>query len=132
MPLPAAAVAAYAAAVSSLPSAAPFIGAAAVSFAIVATHDPNKLEEAQLKARPEAAAECMQRNVTALNTRLAAVVQPLQGTQVMAVFLRAGVTGDALVNITLEESGTGSRAEFRPLTAPEHQPDVLPKIIAGC
>ena len=131
MPLPAAA-AVYAAVVSSLPAAAPLIGATAVSFAIIATHDPNKLEEAVLKGRPEAAAECVQKNVTALNTRLLAEVQPLHGTEVMAVLLRRGIAGDVVTDITLHESGSGSRAEFRPLTAPQNQPDVLTKIIAGC
>ncbi|HYH41535.1 MAG TPA: hypothetical protein VD867_06105 [Burkholderiales bacterium] len=132
MPLPAAALAAYTAFLSSLPAAAPVIGVAAVGFVIVAAHDPHRLEEARLAGNPEVAAECLKRNVASLNTRLVATTQPLYGTSVMGVNVNAGVRGDALMVIVLQEAGSGSVAEFRPLAPPDPQPDILAKIIAGC
>jgi hypothetical protein len=131
MPLPAAAAAAYAAFVSALPSAAPAIGMAAFTMAIIASHDPNRIEETHLKGNPEAAAECVRQNVTS-HTRLAAVVQPLYGMSIMGLSLKAERTGDTVLNIVIQEEGTGSRAEFRPLTPPDQQPDILGKLIAGC
>ena len=127
MPLPAALVAAYA----TLAPAAPFIGAAVVGFGIIATHEPGRLESATLKGNPERAAECIQRNVSSLNTRLVAMVQPLRGTETMGVVLKSGVVGDPLLNVLIQESGAGSVAEFRPLTPADQQPDVIARIIAG-
>jgi hypothetical protein len=131
MPLPAAAVAAYTAFVSALPAAAPVIGMAAVTVAIIGSHDPNRIEETHLKGNPEAAAECVRQNVTS-NTRLAAVVQPLYGMSIMGVSLKAERTGDTVLNIVIHEQGTGSRAEFSPQAPPNQQPDILGKLIAGC
>ena len=132
MPLPAAAVAAYSAIVNALPAAAPVIGAAAVGFGIVASHTPGAPDTVQLKGTPEVAAHCMKGNVAALKTRLAASVQPLYGTETMGVVVKRGSVGDPLVAIVIQEAGSGSRAEFRPLTPPDQQPDVIAKIIAGC
>ena len=131
MPLPAAAAAAYAAFVSALPSAAPVIGMAAVTVAIIGSHDPNRIEETYLKGNPETAAECVRHNVTS-NTRLAAVVQPLYGMSIMGVSLKAERTGDTVLNIVIHEQGTGSRAEFSPQAPANQQPDILGKLIAGC
>ena len=130
MPLPTAA-AVYSVLVNALP-AAPFVAAAAVGFGVVASHTPGQPDIVQLKGTPESAAECMQRNVTALNTRLAAAVQPLFGTERMGVLVKRGTVGDVVLTVVIEEAGNGSRAEFRPLLPSEEQPDVITRIIAGC
>ena len=132
MPVPAAAVAAYAAIVNALPAVAPVLGAGALTLGLVLTHKPEQQESAKLVGEPEAAAECMQRNVKALNTRLVAVVQPLQGTETMGVIVKRGIVGDPVMNVIIQQAASGSTAEFRPLLAPEQQPDVIAKLIAGC
>ena len=86
----------------------------------------------QLKGSPEVAAECVKVNVAALNTRLVAVVQPLNGTATMGVVLKRGVVGEPVLNVVLQEAASGSQAEFRPLMPPDQQPDVITQIIAGC
>jgi hypothetical protein len=133
MALPAVVIAAYTAFVNALP-AAPVIGGAAVGLGIVASHalsQPDTLQ-VQLAGTPELAAECMKRNVSALNTRLAAVVQPLFGTETMGVILKSGIAGDPLMAIVIQEGRSGSQAEFRALTPADQQPDVITKITAGC
>jgi hypothetical protein len=57
--------------------------------------DPNPFETAKLVGKPEAAAECVKRNVASLNTRLVAEVQPLFETETMGVVLRRGVAREA-------------------------------------
>ena len=131
MPLPTAA-ALYAVVVSALPTAVPVLGVAALSFALINSHEPDRLDVARLSGTPEAAAECIARNVGSMNIRLAAVVQPLFGTEVMGVILKSDRVGQPLMNIVIQEAGAGSQAEFRPLVPPEQQPDVITKIIAGC
>ena len=132
MPIPAVAAALYSSIAGALPSALPVLGSAVVFLGLAATHEPDKLESAQLASRPEAAAECMRTNVAALNTRLTAAVQPLHGTETMGVTLKRGVVGDALLSVVIQEQGSGSRAECRPIAAPEEQPDVLRQMISGC
>ena len=58
LPIPVAAVAAYSAFLSALPSAAPFVGAAVVSAGIIISHEHGRLDTAQLKNGPELAADC--------------------------------------------------------------------------
>jgi hypothetical protein len=132
MPVPAIAVAAYAAISSALPAAAPVIGAAAVSLAIVAAHKPEEPDLVKLTESPEAAAECMKRNVAALNTRMVAFVQPLHGTATMGVIVRMGVVGDPVMNVVIQDAVAGSSAEFRPLLPVPQQPDIVARLIAGC
>lgn len=134
MPLPAAVAAAYASLASALPSLAPVLGVAAVGFGIVATHQPEAAEPLLLVGNPETAAECVKSNVTAVNPRLAAVAQPLYGTEKIGVVVKTGIVGEALVSVVLEatETGTGSRVNVRPLGAPDEHRDLLAKLIAGC
>ena len=132
MPIPAALVATYATVVGALPSAAPVLATAAIGLGVVVSHEPNQLETTQLAGKPEVAAECMQRNVASLNNRLVAVVQPLHGTDTMAVVVKRGVVGDPLMSIILHEAGSGSHAEIRPIAPPGQQPDVIAQMIAGC
>jgi|RhiMethySRZTD1v2_1073278.scaffolds.fasta_scaffold608544_2 hypothetical protein len=131
MPLPAAAYAAYISISSALP-AAPVIAGMAVTAGMIATHEPGRIDMVQLKGSPEVAAECVKVNVAALNTRLVAVVQPLNGTATMGVVLKRGVVGEPVLNVVLQEAASGSQAEFRPLMPPDQQPDVITQIIAGC
>jgi hypothetical protein len=128
MPLPAALVPAYQAAMTYLPSMVPFAGAAVFGIGMVATHTPDTL---QLAGKPEAAAECIQKNVAALNTKLAATVQPLYGTGTMGVVLKSGIVSPPLVSVTLLETGTGSTANYRILQA-DPPADLVEKILAGC
>jgi hypothetical protein len=132
MPLPALAVAAYAAFSSALPAAAPVIGAAAVSLAIIAAHKPEEPDLVKLSGSPEVAAECMKRNVAALNTRMVAFVQPLHGTATMGVIVRMGVVGDPIMNVVIQDAAAGSSAEFRPLVPADQQADMIARLIAGC
>jgi hypothetical protein len=132
MPVPALAVAAYAAISSALPTALPVIGAAAVSLAIISTHKTDEPDLVKLAGSPEIAAECVQRNVAAFRTRMVAYVQPLQGTATMGVIVKMGVVGDPLMNVVIQDTAEGSRAQFTPLVPPEQQPDMIARLIAGC
>jgi len=132
MPFPAAAYAAYVGISSVLP-AAPVIAGMAVGVGMIASHEPGRMDMIQLKSAPEVAAQCMKVNVAALNNRLVAIVQPLNGTATMGVVVKRGIVGDPVLNVVLEEVPTGSRVEFRPLIAPEQQPDVvITQMISGC
>ena len=131
MPLPAALVPAYAAAVSAAPAAmsvAPVAGVALLSFGMIATHTPDTV---QLAGKPEIAAECIRQNVVSLNTKLAATVQPLYGTEVMAVVLKRGVASPPLFSVTLLESESGSTANYKALQ-PDPVQDLVAKVFAGC
>ena len=131
MPFPAAAYAAYVGISSALP-AAPVIAGMAVGVGMIASHEPGRMDMIQLKSAPEVAAQCMKVNVAALNNRLVAIVQPLNGTATMGVVVKRGIVGDPVLNVVLEEVPTGSRVEFRPLMPPEQQPDVITQMISGC
>jgi hypothetical protein len=132
MPVPALAVAAYAAISSALPAAAPVIGAAAVSLAIISAHKADEPDLVKLAGSPEVAAECMQRNVASLKTRMVAYVQPLHGTATMGVIVKMGVVGDPIMNVVIQDTVAGSRAQFTALGQPEQQPDMIARLIAGC
>jgi hypothetical protein len=132
MPLPAAAIAAYTALVNALPSAAPVLGAAVVSFGIIASHQPGLPDTVQLKGEPELAAECIKRNVASLNSKLVAVVQPLHGIEMVAVVLKKGIVGDPLMSVIIEQGLSGSRAELRSIEQPDQDPAVITKMMAGC
>jgi hypothetical protein len=132
MPLPAAAIAAYTAVMNALPAAAPVIAAGAVSLGLVISHKPDQQDIVKLASEPEAAAECMQRNVAALNTRLVALVQPLQGTETMGVIVKRGIVGDPVLTVVIQQAVSGSTAEMRPLMPADQHPDVIAKLIAGC
>ena len=131
MPFPAAAYAAYVSISSALP-AAPVIAGMAVGVGMIASHEPGRIDMIQLKSAPEVAAQCMKVNVAALNNRLVAIVQPLNGTATMGVVVKRGIVGDPVLNVVLEEVPTGSRVEFRPLMPLEQQPDVITQMISGC
>jgi len=112
-------------------SAAPFIGAAAVGFGIVIGHNPEPELSHTITGTPQVTAECIQRNASMQTVRLAAVAQPMHGNETWSVILkRGGVTGDPIMTVLVQESITGSRAEFRPL-APEHG-DLVARMLAGC
>ena len=132
LPLPAAAVAAYTAAVNALPAIAPVVAAGLVGLGLVVSHTPGQQDIVKLAGNPEVAAECLKRNVASLGTRLVAVVQPLHGTETMGVIVKRGTVGDPIMNVVIEEASTGSSAEFRPLLPAEQQPDVIARMIAGC
>jgi hypothetical protein len=111
--------------------AAPFLGAAAVGFGVVAGHNPEADLSHSIKGAPQVTAECIQRNAAMQPARLAAVVQPMHGNETWSVVLkRGGVTGDPIMTVLIQEAITGSRAEFRPLT-PEHG-DLVARMLAGC
>jgi hypothetical protein len=132
MPIPAAAVAAYAAVAGALPSATPVLAGMAVSVGLIMSHEPGRLDAVQLTNKPEVAAECVKRNVVSLKSRLVAIVQPLHGTETMGVLVRRGIVGDPLFNVVIQESASGSHAEVRPLAAADQQPDLMARFIAGC
>lgn len=132
MPLPALAIATYSAVVSALPGALPVLGTAAVALGIIATHTPAAPDAMRLAGTPEVAAECMKRNVASLNTSMVARVQPLHGTATMGVVVKRGIVGDPLMNIVIREAVSGSQAEVQSLASPDHEPDVIARIIAGC
>jgi hypothetical protein len=90
----------------------------AVSLGLITSHEPGKIDMVQLKGNPETAAECMKVNVASLNSRLVAVVQPLNGTSTMGLVIKRGVVGDPVLNVVLQEAAAGSQAEFRPLMPP--------------
>lgn len=131
MPLPAVAYAAYVGISSAIP-AAPVIASMAIGAGMIASHEPGRIDMVQLKSGPEVAAECMKVNVAALNNRLVAIVQPLNGTATMGVVVKRGIVGDPVLNVILEEVPSGSRVQFRPLMPPEQQPDVITQMISGC
>jgi len=112
-------------------SAAPFMGAAAVGFGIVISHNPEEELSHVITGSPQVTAECIQRNASLQTVRLAAVVRPMQGNETWSVVLkRGGVTGDPIMTVLIQEAITGSRAEFRPL-AP-HDGDLVARMLAGC
>jgi hypothetical protein len=131
MPVPAAAAAAYSAAVNAAPFALPLIPAAIVG-AFIAFQDPQNTDVVKLTGSPEAAAECMKRNAASIDKRLVAEVSPLYGTEVMGVVLKRGVVGSAFMSIVIQEANPGSQAEIRPLAPVERQPEMVAKIVAGC
>ena len=116
----------------TLVSVAPFAVATAVGLAIVATHDREADRFHNFNRFPEATADCMVRNVKALDSRLVAFSQPLYGSEVYDVTVKRGVVGEPVLRIVLTQTSVGAHAEVIPLVAPEQQPDVLAKIVAGC
>ena len=132
MPLPAAAAAAYTAAIHALPAVAPVVAAGLVSLGLVVSHQPEQQDIVKLTGTAEVAAECLQRNVAALNTRLVAMVQPLHGTETMGVVVKRGIVGDPIMNLVIQDSPAGASAEIRPLLPADQQPDVIARMIAGC
>jgi hypothetical protein len=130
-PAIAAAYAAFASAFPGVVSVAPFAGAVAIGFGIVATHNPQADLSHTLKGTPQVTAECIQRNAVSQPVRFAAVVQQLFGDQAYSVVVkRGGVTGEPVMTVLIQEAATGSTAEFRPLE-PE-QGDAVTRLLAGC
>jgi hypothetical protein len=130
MPLPAIAISAYYAALQAAPAVAPAVGAALLGIGIANLNDPTKLDTVQLTTKAEPAAECMRQNVAALNSRLVAAVQPLQGTETMGVVIKRGIVGDPLMTIIIQDALSGSTAELRPIS--ESFPDLIPQVMRGC
>lgn len=116
---------------NALPMAAPLIPAAVVG-AFIAFQEPQQLDVVKLTAKPEAAAECMKRNVASLNRQLVADVEPLFGTETTGVVLKRGIVGASVMSIVVQDTPSGSQAEFRPLAPAERQPEMIEKIVAGC
>ena len=130
-PAIAAAYAAFASAFPGLVAVAPFAGAAVIGLGVVASHNPEADLSHAMAGTPQATAECIQRNAASQPTRIAAVVQPLFGDQAYSVVVkRGGITGDPVMTVVIQEAGSGSTVEFRPLE-PE-QSDVVARLIAGC
>jgi hypothetical protein len=130
-PAIAAAYAAFASAFPGLVAVAPFAGAAVIGLGVVASHNPERDLSHTMAGTPQATAECIQRNVASQPTRIAAVVQPLFGNQAYSVVVkRGGITGDPVMTVVIQEAGSGSTAEFRPLEPA--QSDVVARLIAGC
>ncbi|MGZ8155951.1 MAG: hypothetical protein ACXWUK_11670 [Burkholderiales bacterium] len=69
MPIPATAMAAYAAVAGALPSATPVLAGMAVSVGLIMSHEPGRLDAVQLTNKPEVAAECVKRNVVSVKSR---------------------------------------------------------------
>jgi hypothetical protein len=107
-------------------------GAAAVGLGLAAAHDPAGDLTRALAQKPEAAAECMSRNVAAMKGPLVLNGQPLYGTAVYGLSLKRGVTGSPVMTVLLTELPAGSTVEFTPLIPREEQPDLIDKMIAGC
>ena len=132
--MPPAIAAAYGAFVSAFPglvAVAPFAGAAVIGLGVVALHDPTGDLSHTLAGTPQATAECIQRNAASQPTRIAAVIQPLFGNQAYSVVVkRGGITGEPVMTVVIQEAGSGSTAEFRPLE-PE-QSDAVARLIVGC
>jgi hypothetical protein len=131
MPVPAAAAAAYSTIMNALPMAAPLVPVA-VFAVVIAQQEPPQLDVVKLTAKPEAAAECMKRNVASLDRQLVADVQPLFGTEIMGVILKRGIVGASVMSIVVQDTPSGSQAEFRPLAPADRQPEMIAKIVAGC
>lgn len=110
----------------------PVVGAAVVSYAVISQHRP-EADPVPLRGAPEAALECMQRRIAAHPARLAAVVQPLYGSATYSVVLkRGGVTGEPVTTGVVQQTATGSSAEFRPLSADSLDADAIATITDGC
>ena len=85
-----------------------------------------------MKAQSEIAVECVKRNVAALNKRLVAVATPLYGTEKFGVTVKRGVVGDPVMGILIQDTDTGSQAEFQPISGIEPPSEIDRKILEGC